>query len=116
MSPFWYSFVQSQLTDRRSKHRRLFLWVPVRPKVQCLEIWEVWFIIARRRRSDGDARAMASNNAERYRKRAEELRAIALGMPHSKAKQTMMDAAARFDQIAESAKHLGPLSPLFRDL
>ena len=59
---------------------------------------------------------MASNKAERYRKRAEELRAIALGMPHPKAKQMMLDAAASFEQIAESAKHLGPLSPLFRDL
>jgi len=65
---------------------------------------------------DGGGRAMASNNTERYRKRAEELRVIADGMPNPTAKQIVLDCAASFEQIAESAKHLGPRSPLFRDL
>jgi hypothetical protein len=55
-------------------------------------------------------------HAERYRKRAGELRVIAETMSDPKSKQMMLEAAGRFEQIADSAKHLGPRSPLFRDL
>lgn len=58
----------------------------------------------------------STDGTERYRKRAEELRAMAEIMSDPKAKRMMLDAAASFEQITESAKHLGPRSPLFRDL
>jgi hypothetical protein len=49
---------------------------------------------------------------ERYHKRAEELRAIADGISDEKAKKAMLDAAAAFDQLVESAKQSRPLNSL----
>lgn len=55
-------------------------------------------------------------HAERYRKRAGELRVLAETMSDPRSKQVMLETAGRFEQIADIAKHLGPRSPLFRDL
>ena len=50
--------------------------------------------------------AYEMSREERYRKRAEELRAIAVTMESVSARKTLLDVAAEYDQLAVSARHL----------
>ena len=60
--------------------------------------------------------AFELSRAGRYRKRAEELRAMAENTSNEEVKKALLDTAASFDQLVECAKYVGQRSPLFSDL
>ena len=64
----------------------------------------------------GREMAFELSRADRYHKRAEELRVMAESTLKEEAKKALLDAADTFDQLAENTKHPGLLSSLFRDL
>jgi len=50
--------------------------------------------------------AYQMSREERYRKRAEELRALADTMETESARKTLLDVADEYDDLARSARHL----------
>ena len=56
--------------------------------------------------------AFELSRAGRYRKRAEELRAMAENTSNEEVKKALLDTAASFDQLVECAKYVGQRSPL----
>lgn len=50
--------------------------------------------------------AYEMSREERYRKRADELRTIADGLTSESARQTVLNVAAEYEELATSARHL----------